>query len=72
MTDEELIPLSEAAAIAKLHPDHLRKLAQKGYLRARKVGRNWVTSREAVADYLGDAEKRSRDPLKKRRTNYTR
>ena len=50
LDQEELISLSEAAAIAKLHSDHLRKLAQKGYLRARKIGRNWVTSEEAVAE----------------------
>jgi excisionase family DNA binding protein len=67
LEDDELISLSEAAALAKLHPDHLRKLAQRGYLRARKIGRNWVTSREAVAEYLRDAERRSRDPYKRRR-----
>jgi excisionase family DNA binding protein len=64
---EELISLSEAAAIAKLHPDHLRKLAQKGYLRAHKIGRNWVTSRKAVAEYLRDSAKRSRNPYKNQR-----
>jgi hypothetical protein len=64
---EELIPLSEAAAIAKLHPDHLRRLAGKGYLRARKIGRNWVTSKEAVLEYVRDVEKRSRDPYKAKR-----
>jgi excisionase family DNA binding protein len=67
LDQEELISLSEAAAIAKLHPDHLRKLAQKGYLRARKIGRNWVTSREAVAEYMRDSGKRSRDPYKNKR-----
>lgn len=67
MNEEELISLSEAAAYAKLHPDHLRKLAQRGYLRARKIGRNWVTSRQAVEEYLRDVEKRSRDPYKRKR-----
>lgn len=67
MDQEELISLSDAAAIAKLHPDHLRKLAQKGYLRAKKIGRNWVTSEEAVAEYLRDSLKRSRDPYKNKR-----
>lgn len=67
MEQEELISLSEAAALAKLHPDHLRKLARKGYLRARKIGRNWATSKEAVAEYLRDADKRSRDPYKSKR-----
>jgi excisionase family DNA binding protein len=64
---ETLISLSEAAEISKLHPDHLRKLAHRGYLRATKIGRNWVTSREAVSEYLGDIEKRSRDPFKNKR-----
>jgi excisionase family DNA binding protein len=64
---EELISLSEAAAIAKLHPDHLRKLAQRGLLRARKIGRNWVTSKEAVKEYVRDSAKRSRDPYKNQR-----
>jgi excisionase family DNA binding protein len=67
LAEEELISLSEAAVIAKLHPDHLRKLAQRGHLRARKIGRNWVTSKEAVAEYLRDTEKRSHDPYKGRR-----
>lgn len=67
LDQEQLISLSEAAAIAKLHPDHLRKLAQKGYLRAKKIGRNWVTSEAAVAEYLGDSMKRSRDPYKNKR-----
>jgi len=64
---EELISLSEAAVTAKLHPDHLRKLAQRGQLEAWKVGRNWVTTRKAVVAYLKDSEKRSRDPYKNRR-----
>ncbi len=67
LQQEDLVSLAEAAAIAKLHPDHLRKLAQKGYLRARKIGGIWVTSRQAIAEYLGDSEMRSRDPYKRRR-----
>ncbi|MEX2246938.1 MAG: helix-turn-helix domain-containing protein [Dehalococcoidia bacterium] len=65
--NDELISLAEAAAVAKLHPDHLRKLAQRGALKARKIGRNWVTTRSAVLEYLRDAQKRSRDPYKGRR-----
>jgi len=67
LNDEDLIPLSEAAILAELHPDHLRKLAQKGYLRAKKIGRNWVTTRQAVAEYVRDTHKRSRDPYKRTR-----
>ena len=67
MEHEELIPLSEAAAISGFSPDHLSLLARKGKLRARKIGRNWVTTRAAVEEYLRDSFKRSKDPLKNRR-----
>ena len=67
MEQEELISLSEAAEIAKMTPEHLAYLARKGYLQARKIGRMWVTTRVAVLNYLRDAEKRSRDPYKRRR-----
>ncbi len=66
MDREKLISLSEAAAIAKLHPDHLRKLAQRGALKAHKIGRNWVTTQKAVTEYLRDSAKRSRNPYKNR------
>ena len=67
MDQEELISLSEAAAISGLSLKHLGLLARRGKLRARKIGRNWVTSREAVADYLRDSFKRSKDPYKNKR-----
>jgi len=64
---EELISLSEAAAISGLSLKHLGLLARQGKLRARKIGRNWVTTKKAVAEYLRDSEKRSQDPYKNRR-----
>lgn len=64
---EELIPLSEAAAIAGFSQDHLGLLARRGRLRARKIGRNWVTTRAAVEEYLRDGFNRSKDPLKRQR-----
>lgn len=64
LDDGELIPLSEAAAMSGLTPRHLNHLARTGRLWARKIGRNWVTTRAAVEDYLGDTEKRSRNPYK--------
>ncbi len=65
MENEKLISLADAAAIAQLSPSHLRRLAERGSLRAFKIGRNWVTTEEAVRDYLGDWEKRSHDPHKR-------
>jgi excisionase family DNA binding protein len=67
LQQEELISLAEAAQIAKMTPDHLRFLARNGSLRARKIGRNWLTTREAVLEYLKDPVKRSRDPYKRSR-----
>ena len=64
MDSNELISLAEAAAISGLSPTHLNHLARTGLLAARKVGRNWVTTRAAVTDYLGDAEKRRNNPHK--------
>lgn len=67
MDSEELISLAEAAAISGLSATHLNHLARRGFLNAQKVGRNWVTTRAAVSEYLGDAEKRRNDPHKRNR-----
>jgi hypothetical protein len=65
--DEQLISLSDAATIAGLTMKHLGLLARRGDLKARKIGRNWVTTRAAVEEYLGDADKRRNDPHKRTR-----
>ena len=67
MNQEELISLSEAAAISGLSMKHLGLLARQRTLRAKKIGRNWVTTREAVAEYVRDSVARSKDPYKRRR-----
>lgn len=67
MDSEDLISLAEAAAVCGLSPDHLGLLARRGLIEARKIGRNWVTTKAAVEAYMRDGEKRSRDPLKNKR-----
>ncbi len=67
MENDELISLSEAAVICGLHPKHLGLLARDGKLAARKIGRNWVTTRSAVEQYMQDSFRRSKDPTKNRR-----
>lgn len=64
---ERLISLKEAAARFSLSQSHLQWLARKERLRATKMGRDWFTTAAAVAEYLADAEQRSKDPYK-----YTR
>ena len=49
---DDLISLKEAAEISGLSHDHLRRLAGKGDLWAKKIGRDWVTTEKAVREYL--------------------
>jgi hypothetical protein len=64
---EELISLSEAAAEFGFSAGHLRYLVGNGIVYGRKIGRNWVTTRKAVAEYARDEFKRSRNPRKRGR-----
>jgi excisionase family DNA binding protein len=49
---DDLISLSEAAGLSGLSPDHLRRLVREGNLKGKKIGRNWVTTVQAVNEYL--------------------
>lgn len=51
-----LISLPEAAELYGLSHSYLRALAQKGRLKAKKVGTSWVTTPGDVENYI-----RSRD-----------
>lgn len=48
----KLISLAEAAKIGGLSQGHLRLLAKQEKIWATKIGRNWVTTNEAVQAYL--------------------
>jgi excisionase family DNA binding protein len=61
------ISLSEAAAEFGISHPQLKQLARTGRLKATKIGRQWVTTREAVAEYLANPHLRSRDPHKYKR-----
>ncbi len=65
---EQLISLKEAAARFPLSRSHLQLLARTGRLRAVRMGRDWFTTADAVVAYLSDAELRSKDPRKRKRT----
>src|SRR5262249_15953111 len=67
LEDERFISLTEAAALSGLSGAQLRLLAKKGRLRAFRIGKNWVTTPEAVAEYMANAEMRSKDPYKYKR-----
>jgi len=48
----ELISLREAAELGGLSAGHLRLLVSRGNMWGMKLGRNWVTTAQAVEDYL--------------------
>lgn len=48
----QLLSLAEAAKLSGLSQDHLRRLVGSGLLWGTKIGRNWVTTAEAVRAYL--------------------
>jgi excisionase family DNA binding protein len=64
LENERLISLKEAAALSGLSHSHLQLLARTGRLRARRLGTDWFTTPEAVAEYLHKPELRSRNPYK--------
>ena len=48
----DLISLHEASEICNLSQGHLALLIRNEELKGWKIGRNWVTTREAITDYL--------------------
>ena len=47
----ELISLEEAAELCGLSSRHLRHLISRDELWGKKIGRNWVTTAQAVREY---------------------
>ena len=54
---QDLISLAEATERYGLTATYLRQLAIKGRLKARKIGRNWVTTPADVEDYIKTRKK---------------
>jgi len=47
-----LISLKEASELSELSPDHLRRLAEQGKLKAQKIGGVWITTKDSLDQYL--------------------
>jgi len=65
LDNHDYIPLSEAAKITGYTIDHLRRLIQKGKMRGQRIGRNYVTTRPAIKDYLARSPRPGRKPKAK-------
>jgi hypothetical protein len=46
------IPLKEAARYCEYSQEYLSLLARKGKIAAVKIQRNWMTTKEAIEEYL--------------------
>jgi len=57
--------VTEAAKISGLTTGHLRKLLREGQIEGVKIGRNWLTTEEAVQKYLQQDIKPGPKPKKK-------
>jgi len=62
----ELISLREAAELSGLSAGHLRLLVSRGDLWRAKMGRNWVTTAQAVEEYLAQDRRPGPKPKKPR------
>ena len=63
---DELISLREAAELSGLSASHLRLLVRRGDIWGVKLGHNWVTTSEAVQDYLAQDRRPGPKPKKPR------
>ncbi len=50
----ELISITEAASHTPYSSEYLSLRARTGHLKAMKIARNWLTTREAVLSYWDD------------------
>ena len=53
-----LISLPEAAELYGFHPEYLNQLARAERLKAKKIGRFWVTTPNDVEEYIRSRKKR--------------
>ena len=61
---DELISLEEAAGLSRLTHAHLALLIRRGELWGKKIGRNWVTTEQAIQEYLARERRPGPKPKK--------
>jgi excisionase family DNA binding protein len=55
---DDLLTLAQAAEHYGFSGDYLRRLAEKGRLKARKLGRNWLTTSDDMEVFIESREPR--------------
>ena len=61
---KDLISLTEASLICGLSSDHLRRLMEKGLIKGKKIGRDWITTKDNVMEYIKQEHRPGRKPKK--------
>lgn len=61
---EDFLPLASLACEVKFSAKYLNLLARQGKLEAYKKGRNWLSSRKAIDDYLINRQRKRNDKNK--------
>ncbi len=57
---DNIISLFEASEISGLSSVHIRHLVDKKIIWGKKIGRNWVTSKEVIQEYINQNHKPGR------------
>src|SRR5690349_16705208 len=65
LASKQLISLSEAAPFTPYSAEYLGLLARKGKLKAVKISRDWMTTKEIVEEYVKEQEPRYRKFMEK-------
>lgn len=58
--EDRLVPLSQLSRHSSFSEKYINLLARSGKLEAHKEGRNWVSSKKALKNYLANREKKRR------------
>ena len=61
----KLISVTRAAEISGLTTSFIRRLLRDGRIEGVKIGRNWLTTEEAIRQYLGQDRRPGPKPGKK-------
>lgn len=60
----QLVSMSQVAGMTPYSAEYLSLLARKGKLSAVKINRDWVTTRQAVLEYVRRQQVKHQDRLK--------
>ena len=62
--NEEWLTTDEAAQISGLSSSHIRYLLRNGKVQGKKLGRDWLTTRSFIQEYLASNPKPGPKPRK--------